>query len=526
MTQDAGSAAPGKHPGGEARQADVAIVGTGPNGLAAGITLARAGLRVELHEAAATIGGGLRGEAYFDSDIRHDVCSAVHPMAAASPFFREFSLVERGIELLGPQVSYAHPLDDGRAGLAYPDLETTCEALGPDGARWRRLMSPLLEHSTGLVEFFMSGQRSVPHDLVAPLLLASRLPAHGTRLGARPGSPLSRMLGGFRGDVAPALLTGVAAHAVGKLPTLASGAVAMLLGHLAHGTGWPLPRGGSERIAEVMAEDIRAHGGTFHTSSRITDLRQLGDVRAVLLDTTPTQLLELAGEQRLPSGYARQLRRFHYGPGAAKADFLVSEPIPWTNPEVGRAGTVHLGGSHAAIARQEGLTVRGQATDEPFVLLVDPAATDPGRARAGKRPVWAYAHVPNGDTRDPVALVRSRIERYAPGFGDTVVAARGIPAGDYESYNPNYVGGDIGAGAMTLYQSLARPVPRFDPHRTPLPGVFLCSASTPPGPGVHGMSGHLAALSALRHRFGVREAPSLSPAGHAAGSAAGAGSTR
>jgi phytoene dehydrogenase-like protein len=210
------------------------------------------------------------------------------------------------------------------------------------------------------------------------------------------------------------------------------------------------------------------------------------------------------------------LRRFRYGPGAAKADFLVSEPIPWTNPEVGRAGTVHLGGSHTAIARQEGLAVRGTPTDEPFVLVVDPAATDPGRAREGKRPVWAYAHVPNGDPRDPVALVGSRIEKYAPGFGDTVLAARGVAASDYETYNPNYVGGDIGAGAMTLYQSLARPVPRLDPWRTPLPGVFLCSASTPPGPGVHGMSGHLAALSALRHRFGIRRAPSLRPAAAAA----------
>ena len=276
-------------------QGTVAIVGTGPNGLAAGVTLARAGLRVELYEAAATIGGGLRGEAYFDSEIRHDVCSAVHPMAAASPFFREFALAERGVELLNPPVSYAHPLDDGRAGIAYHDLETTCDALGPDGGPWRKLMAPLLEHSTGLVDFFMSGQRSVPGDLAAPLLLASRLPAHGTRIADHPGSLVARMLGGFRSDVAPALLTGVAAHAVGKLPTLASGAVAMLLGHLAHGTGWPLPRGGSERIAEVMAEDIRAHGGTFHTSCRITDLRQLGDVGAVLLDTAPSATARTGG---------------------------------------------------------------------------------------------------------------------------------------------------------------------------------------------------------------------------------------
>ncbi|SCK25320.1 Phytoene dehydrogenase-related protein [Streptomyces sp. WMMB 714] len=489
---------------------DVAVVGTGPNGLAAAVTMARAGLSVELYEAAGTIGGGLRGEAFFDSGIRHDVCSAVHPMAAASPFFREFQLPERGVELLNPPVAYAHALDDGRAGLAYGDLDTTCEVLGKDGPAWRRLMAPLLEHSTGLVDFFMSGQRSVPRDLLAPLLLAARLPAHGTRLGSRAGSPGSRLLGGFREDVAPALLAGVAAHAVGKLPSLASASVAMLLGHLAHGPGWPLPRGGSERIAEVMADDIRAHGGTFHTSARVTDLRQFDGVRAVLLDTDPTQLLEMAGD-RLPAGYARHLRRYRYGPGAAKADFLVSGPVPWTNPELGRAGTVHLGGTREAVARQEGLTVRGERTDEPFVLLVDPAVTDPGRARDGKRPVWAYAHVPNGDPRDPVELLRTRIEKYAPGFSDTVIAARGIPAGEYEKYNANYVGGDIGAGAMTLYQSVARPVPYLDPHRTPLPGVFLCSASTPPGPGVHGMSGYLAARSALRHRFGMREAPSLGP---------------
>jgi phytoene dehydrogenase-like protein len=476
---------------------DAAVVGTGPNGLAAAVTLARAGLRVEMHEAADTVGGGLRCQSYFDSDIRHDVCSAVHPMAAASPFFREFDLAARGVELLAPDVGYAHPLDDGRAGLALPDLAATCDHLGEDGPRWRQLMEPLLQHSTGLVDFFMGGQRSLPGDLAAPLLLAARLLPR-------------RLLRGFRGDVAPALLTGVAAHAVGRLPSLASDAVALLLGHLAHGAGWPLPRGGSERIAHVMADDLRAHGGTIHTGSRITSLGELRHARAVLLDTGPGQLLALAGD-RLPPLYARQLRRFRYGPGAAKADFLVSEPIPWTNPELGRAGTVHLGGTHTAIARQENLTVRGTPTGEPFVLLVDPAATDPGRARHGRRPVWAYAHVPNGDPRDPVALVRSRIEKYAPGFGDTVLAARGVPARDLDTYNPNYVGGDIGAGAMTLYQSLARPVARFDPWRTPLPDVFLCSASTPPGPGVHGMCGHLAALSALRHRFGIRRAPSLEP---------------
>ncbi len=479
---------------------DVAIVGTGPNGLAAGVVLARAGLRVELHEAAETIGGGLRTASLFDSGVVHDICSAVHPMAAASPFFRAFDLAARGVELLQPEISYAHPLDGGRAALAYRSLAKTCEHLGADGPGWRRLMGPLLERSEAVVDLVLSGQRGLPGEPAAGLLLASRVAVHGSRLGAAR----------FRGEEAPALLTGVAAHAVGKLPSVASAAVAMLLGHLAHGTGWPLPRGGSGRIAQALAEDITAHGGVYHTRHHERDLSALHGARAVLLDTSPKGLLALAGG-RLPRAYARALERFRYGPGAAKVDFLVSEPIPWADPEVGRAGTVHLGGTHAEMVRQETANAHGVRTGEPFVLVVDPAVADPGRALPGKRPVWAYAHVPNGDPTDPYDLVRARIERYAPGFGDTVVAHRSVAAAAYEAYNPNYVGGDIGSGAMTLYQSIARPVPRFDPYRTPLPGVFLCSSATPPGPSVHGMSGYLAALSALRHCFGICEVPDLAP---------------
>ncbi|MGP3942926.1 phytoene desaturase family protein [Streptomyces sp. 6N106] len=481
--------------------ADAAIVGSGPNGLAAAVTLARAGLRVEVYEAADSIGGGLRSQPLFDADITHDICSAVHPMAPVSRFFRAFDLAARGVELLTPEISYAQPLDGGRAALAHRDLAATCAGLGPDGERWRRLMAPLLRHSEGVVDFVLSGQRALPRDPVAPLLLASRILVHGTRVGAAR----------FTGEAAPALLTGVAAHAVGELPSLAGGAVAALLGHLAHGPGWPLPRGGSARIAEAMTDDITAHGGTFHTGCAIGDLGELtGGARAVLLDTGVPGLLDIAG-RRLPDRYVRALRRFRYGPAAAKADFLVSEPIPWADPAVGRAGTVHLGGGHAELARQETLTARGVRSREPFVLLVDPAVTDPGRARPGRRPVWAYAHVPNGDDTDPVALIRSRIETYAPGFGDTVLAARGLSGRDLEAYDPNNVGGDIGSGAMTLWQSLARPVPRLDPYRTPLPGLFLCSSATPPGPGVHGMCGYLAASSALRHVFGVWKVPPLAP---------------
>ncbi|MEU9850020.1 NAD(P)/FAD-dependent oxidoreductase [Streptomyces sp. NPDC047985] len=477
---------------------DAAVVGTGPNGLAAAVTLARAGLKVALFEKAGTIGGGLRTMPLFDSDVAHDVCSAVHPMAAASSFFRAFDLGTRGVRLLQPDMPYAHPLPDGRAAAAWRDIARTARGLGADGPRWTRLMAPLAQRSSGVVDLVLSSQRSLPRDLVAAVLLASRALAHGT-----PRTP-------FATAEARALLTGVAAHAVGKLPTPTSAVVALLLGHVAHSSGWPLPEGGSARIADALAADIIAHGGTIHTGHHVRDLAELGTVPLVMLDTSPKEFLAIAG-RRLPSGYARALRRFRYGPGAAKADFLVSEPIPWANPLVRQAGTVHLGGTHSDIVRQETATVAGRAVPDPFVLVVDPAVTDPSRAVSGRRPVWAYAHVPHGDERDPTEMIRRRIEEYAPGFSDTIVASRGLPAAQYEEYNPNYVGGDIGAGAMTLRQSLARPVARWDPYRTPLPGVYLCSASTPPGPSVHGMCGYHAARSALRTRYGLRTPPDLSP---------------
>ncbi|WP_033331374.1 MULTISPECIES: phytoene desaturase family protein [Streptomyces] len=479
---------------------DVAVVGTGPNGLAAGVTLARAGLSVVLHEAADRFGGGLRTTPLFDDDVVHDICSAVHPMAAASRFFREFDLAARGVELLQPEIGYAHPLDGGRAALAHRDLDVTCDLLGPDGKRWRRLMEPLVAHSTGIVDLVLSGGRALPDDWAAPFLLAGRTLAHGTALAR----------GRFATEEADALLAGVAAHAIGRLPSLASGAIAVLLGHLAHASGWPVPRGGSARIAEAMAADITAHGGTFHLGRTITDLRELAGARAVLLDTGVKGLLRIAGD-RLPRRYARRLARFRYGPAAAKVDFLVSDAIPWSHPELGRAGTVHLGGTRAEVFRAESLTAAGVAVDDPFVLLVDPGAVDGTRVRPGRRPVYAYAHVPNGDDRDPVELVSGRIERYAPGFRDTVLAARGISGRQFEAYNPNYVGGDISSGAATLVQSILRPTAQLDPYRTPLPGVYLCSAATPPGPGVHGMSGHLAALSVLRREFGVTTPPRLGP---------------
>ncbi|MFD7907717.1 phytoene desaturase family protein [Kitasatospora sp. NPDC059747] len=480
---------------------DAAVVGTGPNGLAAGVTLARAGLRVALFEAADTIGGGLRTTSLFDSDVRHDVCAAVHPMAAASAFFRRFDLPARGVRLLQPDIPYAHPLPGGRAAAAWRSLSRTAAHLGPDGRRWMQLLGPLADRSPAVVDLLLSDQRSVPGDLLAPLLLGARVPSLATRL-----TPF----GLLRTEPARALLTGVAAHAVGRLPSVTSAAVALLLAHTAHSTGWPLPEGGSARIADALAADITAHGGVFHTGQRIRDLAELGDVPLVLLDVGPKEFLAMAGP-RLPERYRRSLRRYRYGPGAAKADFLTDGPIPWTNPLVGRAGTVHLGGTRADIVRRETATAAGRPVEDPFVLVVDPAVTDPTREAGGRRPVWAYAHVPHGDPRDPVDLIRRRIEEYAPGFGDTIVASRGLSARQYEEYNPNYVGGDIGAGALTLRQSLARPVARWNPYETPLPGVYLCSAATPPGPSVHGMCGHHAALAALRRHHGLRTPPALAP---------------
>ncbi|WP_134046128.1 phytoene desaturase family protein [Amycolatopsis arida] len=477
---------------------DVAVVGSGPNGLAAAVLMARAGLSVHVYEAAEELGGGLRSTPLFDADVVHDRCSAVHPMAAASRFFREFDLAARGVELLQPEAGYAQPLSEGPAGVAYRDLDTTCARLGRDGARWRWLMEPLVRRSQGVVDLLLADQRRPPRDPLAAAALAARLPVH---FGPRAM---------FDGERAPALLAGVAAHAVGRLPSLPGAAVGLLLGHLAHSSGWPLPRGGSRRIAEALVVDVVAHGGTLHPGVRIDDLRELRDATVVLLDVGPTEFLRIAGRV-LPERYRRRLAAYRYGPAAAKVDFLVSEPIPWADPEVGRAGTVHLGGTAAETFAAESAVAAGRRAERPFVLLADPAVVDGTRARPGRRPVWAYCHVPNGDPVDPGELVQARIEQFAPGFGETVVARRSTPAPELAAYNPNYVGGDIGAGAVTLRQTFFRPVPRLDPYPTPLRGVYLCSAATPPGAGVHGMAGYHAAASALRREFGVRSLPPLGP---------------
>lgn len=460
---------------------DVAVVGSGPNGLAAAVVLARAGLSVEVYEAAAESGGGARSKRLFDADVIHDICSAVHPMAAASPFLRQFDL-----DLCHPEIPYAHPIDEKTAAIAYADLDRTCARLGTDGARWRRFMAPLIEHSAEITEVLLGDLRHPPHPRTAAYIATRALAANS-----------------FKSKEAAALIAGVEAHALGKLPSLIGSGIAVLLTHLAHSTGWPIPRGGSQRITDALVADIEAHGGRVRTNARVTDVRDLAHARAVLLDLAPKGVLDIAG-RLLPQQYRRALENVRYGLTAAKVDFLVSEAIPWRETELGRAGTIHIGGTRAEVYAADNAVAAGKRARDPFVLLSQPMTADPSRGLPGKQPIWAYAHVPHGDPLDPTAAIIRRIERFAPGFRDTILASRAIPARDFEAYNANYVGGDIAAAAVTLRQVLGRPILRWDPYRTPLRGVYLCSAATPPGPGVHGMAGQHAAERVLRNEFGYR----------------------
>lgn len=516
---------------------DAVVVGAGPNGLAAAVTLARAGLYVTVLEANETIGGGARTLAPGDdgdlfaglpAGVVHDVCSAVHPMAWASPFFRAFDLPAHGVELLTPEVSYAQPLPGGRAAVAYRDLERTAEGLGPDGDAWRSLLGPLAEQWEAVVAVGMGDRRSVPPGVLdaddplragaGAVRFALALLEQGTRAwDAR-----------FSGD-GGALLTGVAAHTITPLPSLSGAGTALLLGALAHATpnlsgaqptgvrpgsdtgfdgGWAVPRGGSGAIVAALRTDLEAHGGTVVTGHRVRTPADLPAARAVLFDTTPRTLLDVLGPAVAPS-LRRALEGFRYGNAAAKVDFVLSGPVPWADPEVGRAGTVHVGGTRAEMAAAENAVAAGRHAERPLCLVSDPTVVDPSRrvvsGNGELRPLWAYTHVPAGSDVDVRETVTAQIERFAPGFRDVVVGARAIPAAVMAEHNQNYVGGDISAGAATMWQMFSRPTLRANPYRV-AGGVYLCSASTPPGPGVHGMGGWHAARRALRDVFGIRVA--------------------
>ncbi|MHA7222463.1 phytoene desaturase family protein [Arthrobacter sp. RHLT1-20] len=471
---------------------DVAVVGSGPNGLAAAVAMARAGLKVHVYEAASTPGGGLRTSELMEPGHFHDVCSAVHPMALASPFFRQFELSRR-IRLAVPEVSYGSPLDGGRAAVAYRSLERTAAGLGRDGAAYHRLMAPLVQRVEGIAELTLNQLLRLPRDPGAAAVFGLRTLEQGSRMwGAR-----------FREELAPALLAGAAAHTVARLPSLTAAGAGLMLGALGHAGGWPIPEGGSAAIARAMVADIEAHGGVVETGARIGSLAELPPVRATLLDVAPPGLLRLA-DGRLPARYRRALESFRFGNAACKVDFILSGPVPWAAQGLADAGTVHVGGTRAETAEAEGLVAAGRHPGRPYVLVSQPSRFDAGRAPAGRHIVWSYCHVPAGSTVDMGEAVIAQLERFAPGFRDLVVRYQVTTAARLADYNENYVGGDFSAGLMDLRGLLRRPVLSPVPWRTPLPGVYLASSSTPPGPGVTGMPGLHAARYALKDIFGLR----------------------
>lgn len=474
-----------------------AVVGSGPNGLAAAVVLARAGVLTTVYEQAESIGGGARTAELTLPGYRHDLGSAVHPLAVSSGFFRRFELSKR-IELVTPEISYAHPLDGRPAAIAYRDLDRTAAGLGIDGRAWRQLFAPLVDRAQHVARFTGSTLMRLPDDPVTAALFGLR--------ALEQGSPAWNLR--WRDAAAPALIAGVAAHSVRPMPSLSTSGTALALATAAHAGGWPIPVGGSQAIVDALAADLLAHGGTIETDVEITELGQLGAVDAVLLDTTPRALVRLAGDA-LPSGYRNRMLAYRHGDGVAKVDFALSGPVPWADPALRDAPTLHLGGTRDRIAAAEAAVASGRHADDPYVLVSQPSVVDATRAPVGHHVLWSYTHVPHGSTVDQTEAIIRQIERWAPGFRDVIIASTSATAVDMQRQNPNYVGGDIATGAATLWQLAARPTLSLDPWRTPLPGVYLCSSATPPGPGVHGLAGAYAARSALRHEFGLRRLPYL-----------------
>lgn len=465
---------------------DAIIVGAGPNGLAAAITLAKAGCRVLVLEAKATVGGGMRTAALTLPGFQHDICSAIHPLGLGSPFFRALPLADFGLTWLQPPIPVAHPLDNGTAVALHRSFDDTAASIGVDGRAWRRLFEPV----------------AATWETLAPLLLGPfpvpRAPIALAQLGVRaiwPAVGLANWL--FQEERAKALFAGLAAHAILPLEQPLTAAFGLMLGALGHVVGWPLPRGGSQQITDALAGYLRSLGGEIVVNHPVQTLAELPTAQAILLDVTPRQLIQIAGE-RLPTGYRRQLEKYRYGAGVFKIDYALSGPVPWRAPECHQAGTVHLGGMMAEVAASERAIGHGQHPERPYVLVAQQSLFDETRAPTGQQTLWAYCHVPNGSTVDMTARIENQLERFAPGFRDLILARHVHNTADFQRYNANYIGGDINGGVQDLTQFWTRPTLRLNPYTTPVKGLYLCSASTPPGGGVHGMCGYHAAQAALR----------------------------
>jgi phytoene dehydrogenase-like protein len=469
---------------------DAVVVGSGPNGLAAAVTLAREGLSVHVIEARDEIGGGTRTAELTRPGFLHDVCSAIHPMAHASPLLSRLPLEKYGLQWVEPPAPMAHPLDDGTAVMLERSVDATAQGLGDDGDAYRSLFTSLVDNASQLFS-----------DLLGPL----RLPRHpivqarfGLR-GLRSAKGLAE--GRFHGQRARALFGGLAAHSCLPLEQIPSAAVGLMLGIAGHAVGWPIARGGSQQISSALAAYLQSLGGTIECGRRITSLDELPSARAVLVDVTPRQLLSIAGT-RLSVRDQRRLGKFRYGPGAFKLDWALSAPIPWRAAECARAGTVHLGGTLDEIAASERAAWSRQPAERPYVLVAQQSLFDPSRAPAGAQVGWAYCHVPHACDVDMTERIERQLERFAPGFRDCILERHALSPAAFENYNENYVGGDISGGVQDLRQLFTRPVARLVPYATSCPNLFLCSSSTPPGGGVHGMCGYFAARAALARSFG------------------------
>ena len=467
------------------RRPDATVVGAGPNGLAAALTLARAGLSVDVYEGSDTPGGGCRTQELTLPGFHHDVCSAVHPLLVASPFFQGLDLSALGVSLLTPTVSFAHPLDGGRAAAVLRSVEDTAAGLGVDGRTYRRMFSWLAEDAEKILPTFLAPLRSIPRN---PIVTA--------RFGLTGLLSAKTVASRFSSDESRALVAGAAAHSMLPMTAPLSGAMARLFIMLAHSVGWPIVRGGSARIVDALCSQIESLGGRILTGTWVKSLGDLPPTTATVLDVTPRQLIAMAGDH-MPGPYRRSLERFRYGPGICKVDWALSGPVPWSAPQCRDALTVHVCGDFADVARSESDVNAGRHTDKPYCLVTQPCVMDQTRAPEGKHVLWGYCHVPNGSSVDMRERMEAQIERFAPGFRDLILAHATVTAVQAEEHNPSYVGGDINAGAASLRQTVFRPTARWNPYRTGLKGVYLCSGSTPPGGGVHGMCGEGAAKTAL-----------------------------
>ncbi|NGP08242.1 NAD(P)/FAD-dependent oxidoreductase [Rhodococcus sp. 14C212] len=464
---------------------DAVVVGSGPNGLAAAVVLASEGVRVRVFEAADTVGGGTRSSELTLPGLLHDECSGFHPLAVDTPFSRRFDLRSLGLNWLWPEVQYAHPLDDGRGAAAYRSVAETAAGLGSDGGAWRTVFGALTERFGGITEDFL---RPMLHMPAHPVLLA--------RFGAYAAMPAALLGRRWSTPQARALFGGVAAHALRPFASPMSSAIGVALGTAAHAYGWPVAQGGSRAIAAAMASLVEKSGGTIETGVRVESLDELGRPDLVLLDTSPADAARIAGD-RMPKRTARAYRRYRHGPGAFKVEFAVEGGVPWAHEPSRRAGTVHVCGSFAETAAVERQVHRGVMPERPYVLVGQQFVADPSRSAGNLHPLYAYAHVPHGYTGDATEAITAQIERFAPGFRDTVRATHVRSTTEMSVHNPNYVGGDIVTGANSALQLVFRPRPTLDPYATGIPGVYLCSAATPPGAGAHGMCGFHAAQSAL-----------------------------